>query len=59
MYNKSDCGGDGVGAGVGVDRLALVADLGHEPRQGVRRVGGGLDPAVRQGDHEGSLHVAL
>ena len=38
----------------GVDWLPGVGHLGHEPVDMVRRVGGCLDPPVRQGDREGS-----
>ena len=37
---------------------ARVGHLSNEPSLVGRRVGGRLDPAVRQGDGEGALHVA-
>ena len=42
----------------GEDCLPGVGDLGHEPVGVVGRVGGRLDPAVRQSDGEGARHVA-
>ena len=42
----------------GEDRLSGVRDLGDEAVGVVGGVGGGLDPAVGQGDGEGASHVA-
>ena len=38
---------------------ARVGHLGNEPGFVGRRVGGRLDPTVRQGNREGALHVAV
>lgn len=43
---------------LGVDRLPLVANLGDEAKLVVSGVGGCLDPAVRERDHELALHIA-
>ena len=69
--NKGSVGNNGVGldqrsgvtvstlGSLGVDRGTLVGDLGDETVVVVGGVGGGLDPAVGEGDHKGSLHIAL
>ena len=41
-----------------VNWLPGVGHLRHEPVDMVCRVGGRLDPAVRQGDREGTLNIA-
>ena len=43
---------------LGVNRFPLVADLGDEAELVVSGVGGRLDPAVRERNHELALHVA-
>merc|ERR1712243_111354 len=42
----------------GVHGLSLVGHVSHEAVEVVSSVGGRLDAAVREGDHEGALHVA-
>jgi hypothetical protein len=58
-------GGGGLGVAVtssglrGVDRGTLIGDLSDETVVVVSGVGGGLDSAVGEGDHERSLHITL
>ena len=42
-----------------VDGLPLVADVSNVSIEMVSSVGGGLDPAIGEGDHIGALHHTL
>ena len=44
---------------LGVDSLPLVGHLSNKPSKFCSCVGCGLDPAIRQGNHEGTLDIAL